>query len=88
MRVASKEETLAFLQFAREYHEGKHQLPAEIVKVKREIGDAIRKAEMFVLLFGVVDYGLVYKAVALMHQKDRLYEMWAESKIKGTTIVH
>ncbi len=88
MRLMSKDEALAFIEFAREYHSGKHKLPPEIIETKRELEEAIRKSELFIVLFGVIDQTLLNRAVALMHQKDRLYSQWAARSTSNTSILH
>ncbi len=85
MRILKPDEALSLIQFAREYHNGGRQLPPEIARKKGEIEQAIRNAELFVIMFRTVDYGLNMKAVTLMHEKDTLYEKWWQA---STSTVH
>jgi hypothetical protein len=80
----SPKQALAVLDMAREFHEGKRSLPPEILAIKIEIEQATRKAELFVIMFRVVDEGMVNKVVDLMHQRDLLYSKWVEQETTAT----
>ena len=85
MRILTQQEALSLIQFASEYHKGKRgTLPPEILRKKAEIEEAIRKAELFVIRFRTVDYGLIMKAISLMGEKDALYESWWQREVSST----
>lgn len=86
MRFMPTKQALEVLNMAREFHEGKRSLPPEILAIKIEIEQATRKAELFVIMFRVVDEGMVNKVVELMHRRDVLYSRWIEQET--TTTLH
>ena len=84
----SPEEALTVLRQAGEVHKGKRKLPPEIVKKRKEIEEAIRNAELFLLRLRVVDEGMVNHAVQLKFELDALYGAWAKRETKTKYTLH
>lgn len=80
MRVLTPKEVRTFLSIMDDYQAGRIELPQEIIDINRRIEQAKRNALRFIIIFRMVDMSLVYEAVALMLEKDRLYGEWVKSE--------
>lgn len=80
MRVLSKEAAITALRLGKEVYEGKRKFPPEILAKKKEIAEAKKLAYLFIIRTGVVDEGMIDRAVQLMLELDTLYARWAESE--------
>jgi len=81
MQFMSREAALDLMRLSEEVSSGKRKLPKEIEDKKKEIAKATRKAELFVIMLGVVDEGMVMQVVRLKIDLDRLYAQFAEGTI-------
>ncbi len=79
MNVLSPKAAEALLRSARDVHAGKKQLPPEIIAKKKQIADARKNAELFIMRLRVVDENMVNTVVRLRLELDQLYAQWAES---------
>lgn len=76
MEFMSPAQARRALELAGDVHSGRTDLPPEIKDINRQIQQALRKAEQFMLKLHVVDEGMVKEVVRLMLEKDRLYAEW------------
>lgn len=80
MRVLTPKEVRTLLSIMDDFQAGRIELPHEIIEINRRIDQAKRNALQFIIIFRMVDMSLVYEAVALMFEKDRLYGEWVKSE--------
>ena len=82
----SRDEALTLIQLADKHWRGDRELPPEIVAKRKEIEDAIRNAELFMINLRIVDMGMVHLVVSLKRELDGLYCLWAQSESTARTL--
>lgn len=80
MRVLTPKEVRTLLSIMDDFQAGRIKLPQEIIEINKRIEQTKRNALQFLIIFRMVDMSLVYEAVALMLEKDRLYGEWVKSE--------